>query len=313
MHAELQELPLAAWNDTRETIHRWSQILGKIQLALTPQVNHWWNVALQVSSHGIATTTIPYGERCFDMEMDFIDDVLRLRTSDGSIWLVPLGPRTVAEVYADVMATLEDARIDVHIKPIPAEVENRVPLDRDFEHRSYDKEYVLRFHRAASWTASVMSKFRSGFVGKQSPVQFYWGHFDLSLSRFSGRRCITAPPADPIEREAYSHELFSVGWWAGDSRYERPAFYAYASPEPPGFPVARISPDEGFYYPALRGFYLDYDDVRVADDPEDLVLDFYESTYQAAANLGGWERAALERGFEGGITDANVFAPTYAR
>ena len=240
MHPELDELPLSAWNDTRETIHRWSQIIGKIQLALTPHVNHWWNVALSVTPHGIATTTIPYGERCFDLELDFIDDVLRLRTSDGSIWAVPLGPRSVAEVYADTMDCLEDARIAVRISPIPAEIENRIPLDRDFDHHSYDKRYVARFHKAAAWASHVMSEFRGRFLGKSSPVQFYWGHFDLSLSRFSGRLCMTAPPADPIEREAYSHEVFSVGWWAGDERFEKPAFYAYASPEPPGFPVARV-------------------------------------------------------------------------
>ena len=313
MHPELQELPLAEWTDTRETIHRWSQILGKIQLALTPQVNHWWNVALQISSHGIATTTIPYGERCFDMEMDFIDDVLRLRTSDGSQWVVPLGPRSVAEVYADVMASLEDARIEVHISPIPSEVAKGTPLYLDFDHASYDKEYVLRWHHAASWTSNMMARFRSDFIGKQSPVQLYWGHFDLSLTRFSGRRCITAPPADPIEREAYSHELFSVGWWAGDERFSKPAYYAYASPEPPGFPVARIESKHGYYYPPLRGYYMDYDDIRTADNPEDLVLEFFQTTYEAAANLGGWDRLALERGFAGGITDANVFAPTYAR
>jgi hypothetical protein len=313
MHPELQELSFDAWNDTRETIHRWSQILGKIQLKLTPRVNHWWNVALQVTSHGISTDTIPYGERCFDMEMDFIDDVLRLRTSDGSIWVVQLGPRSVAEVYADVMASLEDARIEVHINPIPAEIENRIPLDRDFEHASYDKEYVLRWHHAASWAATEMGRFRSQYIGKQSPVQLYWGHFDLSLSRFSGRRVITAPPADPIEREAYSHELFSVGWWAGDTRYQRSAFYAYAAPEPAGFPVARVSPQDAYYNAQLRGFYLDYDDLRDADEPDEVVLDFFQSAYDSAATLGGWDRPALERGFEGAISDVNVFTPTYAR
>ena len=220
--------------------------------------------------------------------------------------------RSVAEVYAGHDGCLEDARIEVHISPIPAEIENRIRLDRDFDHHSYNKMYVTRFHKAAVWTSEVMSRFRSGFIGKSSPVQFYWGHFDLSMSRFSGRRCMTALPADPIEREAYSHELFSVGWWAGDSRFEKPAFYAYASPEPSGFPVARVS-QPAFYYAPLHGFYLEYDEVRIHSDPEQLVLDFFQSTYDAAATLGAWDRADLERTFEGGMGHGDLQAPAHAR
>jgi len=288
------ELPLAAWRDTCETLHRWAQILGKVQLALTPRINHWWNVSLEITPRGFSTSRLGSGDRWFDLELDFFDDVLRLRVSDGTIQTVPLAARPVAEHYADTMAMLRRAGVDAPISPRPAEVEDRTPFDRDTRHRAYDKAYVLAFWRIVARSAAIFTKFRAGFVGKSSPVQLYWGHLDLSLSRFSGRR---APPAtlDAIEGEAYSHELFSVGWWAGDARFERPAFYAYAAPEPAGFAAAAIATPHAYYHAPLRGFYLDYDDVRRAPDPEALILDFCNATYGAAADLGGWDRAALER------------------
>jgi len=285
-------LPLDAWRDTCETFHRWAQIVGKIQLALTPTINHWWNVPLQITARGVGTGVLAYGDRWVDLELDLFDDVLRMRVSDGTAHTVALAG-TVSTAYTVTMAMLRAAGIDVRVSPVPCEIADHTPLDRD-PHRAYDKPYLLAFWRILARATLVLTKFRAGFVGKSSPVQFYWGHLDLSLSRFSGRRA-TAPLADPIEREAYSHELFSVGWWAGDERFPKPAFYAYAAPEPPGFATAKITTPHAYYHAPLRGFYLDYDDVRAAADPEALILDFCNQTYEAAANLGHWDRAALER------------------
>ncbi|HSK00499.1 MAG TPA: DUF5996 family protein [Kofleriaceae bacterium] len=291
-------LPLDAWRDTCETLHRWAQILGKVQLALTPTINHWWNAPLEITPRGFSTSTLVCDDRWLDLELDFLEDVLRLRVSDGTAATVPLAARPVAELHADAMVMLQRAGIAAHISPIPAEVEDRTPFDRDTRHHAYDRPYVVAFWHIVARSAAVLAKFRAGFVGKSSPVQFYWGHLDLTLSRFSGRR---APPAilDAIEREAYSHELFSVGWWAGDSRFEKPAYYAYAAPEPPGFATAAIATPHAYYHAPLRGFYLDYDEVRRAPDPEALILDFCNATYEAAADLGGWDRAALERDLKG--------------
>lgn len=288
-------LPLAAWRDTCETLHRWAQILGKIQLALTPTINHWWNASLEVTPRGFSTQPLVAGDRRLDLELDLLEDVLRLRVSDGTTSAVPLAARPVAELHAEAMAMLRGAGVEVRISPIPAEVEDRTPLDRDTRHRAYDKPYVLAFWRIVSGAAAIFEEFRAGFVGKSSPVQFYWGHLDLSLSRFSGRRAPPPATLDPIEREAYSHELFSVGWWAGDGRFEKPAFYAYAAPEPEGFAAAPIATPRAYYHAPLRGYYLDYDEVRRAPDAEALILDFCNATYEAAADLGGWDRAALER------------------
>jgi hypothetical protein len=291
-------LRLDAWRDTCETLHRWAQILGKVQLALTPTINHWWNVPLEITPRGFSTSTLARGDRWLDLELDFFEDVLRLRVSDGTTSTVPLAARTVAEHYADTMAMLQHAGVDAPISPRPAEVEDQTPFDRDTRHHAYDKPYVLAFWRIVARSAAILTKFRAGFVGKSSPVQFYWGHLDLSLSRFSGRRA-QATSHDAIEREAYSHELFSVGWWAGDGRFEKPAFFAYAAPEPAGFATAAIPTPHAYYHAPLHGFYLDYDDVRRAPDPEALILDFCNATYEAAANLGGWDRAALERDLNG--------------
>lgn len=286
-------LPLAAWHDTRETLHRWAQILGKYQLALTPRINHWWNVPLEITPRGFSTSRLDYRDRWFDLELDFFEDVLRLRISDSTTRTLSLASATVAELYAATTTMLHDAGIAVQISPTPAEIEDRTPFDRD-THRAYDKAYVLAFWSIAARSATVLARFRAGFLGKSSPVQFYWGHLDLSQSRFSGRRA-PSTIGDPIEREAYSHELFSVGWWAGDSRFQKPAYYAYAAPEPAGFSTATIATPHAYYHAPLRGFYLDYDDVRRAPDPAALILDFCNATYEAVATLGHWDRAALER------------------
>ena len=289
------ELPLHEWRATRDTLHRWSQIIGKIRLGLTPTVNHWWNVPLYVSPRGLTTSTIPYGNRWFELELDFVDDVLRLRLNDGDDRTVSLRPRTVAEIYAETMSTLRAAGIECRIWRMPVECEDPIPFDRDVLHHDYDKRYVLRFWRIVAETTAILTKFRARFIGKCSPVHFFWGSFDLAVTRFSGRRAPPLEGANAIEREAYSHEVSSVGWWPGDSRLEQPAFYSYASPEPPGFRDATISTPHTYYHPTLKGFYLHYDDVRRASDPEALLLDFCQSTYAAAADLGRWDRAQLER------------------
>ena len=289
------ELPLQAWRETYDTLHRWTQILGKIRLALTPRLNHWWNVTLYVSARGLTTSIIPYGERWFELELDFIDDTLHLRTNDGATRSVPLAARSVAAFYADTMSALRAAGIECRIWPVPVECEDVIPVDRDERHQAYDKRYVMRLWRILAMSSAVFTAFRARFVGKCSPVHFFWGSFDLAVTRFSGRRAPVREDAGSIEREAYSHEVSSVGWWPGDSRLEQPAFYSYASPEPPGFADASISTPHTYYHPTLRGFYLHYDDVRRASAPEALILDFCQTTYAAAANLGRWDRAELER------------------
>ncbi len=300
-------LPLEAWNDTRETVHRWSQIVGKIQLALTPMENHWWNVPLHVTPHGIGTSTMWGGDRWLDLELDFVDDVLRMRISDGTGWAVPLRARPVAELYAEVIENLRTTGIACAISPVPVEIENRIRFDRDVEHRAYDKRYVLACWQIFARTSAILERVRVLYLGKTSGVQLYWGHFDLALSMFSGR---PAPPitADAIEREAYSHELIALGWWPGDGRFPKPAFYSYAAPEPAGFPTADIAIPHAYYHPPLRGWYLDYDDARRASDPDALIHDFFIATYTTAAALAGWDRDALERR----LPDGTLHAPRLA-
>jgi len=290
------ELSLSDWRDTKNTLHRWTQVVGKIRLALTPLVNHWWNVPLYVTGRGLTTSMISYNDRWFDMEFDFVSHVLRVRVSDGAEHDVPLGPRSVADLHEEVFSILKSLRIDCRIWPMPVElVEDVIPLDRDHQHRSYDRDAVERFWRIVALADGVLTKFRAEFLGKCSPVHFFWGSFDLAVTRFSGRRAPDKPDADPITREAYSHEVSSVGWWPGDSRLEQSSFYSYAAPEPEGYRDSAVLPSSTYYNAALGGFYLPYDDVRRSDDPEKALLDFCHSTYDAAATKGGWDRAALER------------------
>ncbi|HEU4726797.1 MAG TPA: DUF5996 family protein [Kofleriaceae bacterium] len=289
------ELPLDAWRDTRETLHRWMQVVGKIKLGLTPVVNHWWNVVLHVSPRGFTTGTIPNGERWFEIEFDLVDDLVHVRTSDGGVRSVRLAPRSVADFYSETMMALRAAGIEARIWPVPVEIDNPIRLDQDSEHRSYDKDFVRRFWRIAAMSSEIMLRFRSRFIGKASPVGLFWGTFDLSTSRFSGRRAPGPLPANPIEREAYSHEVHSVGWWPGDSRLPKASYFSYIAPEPAGYRHASIATPGAYYNEQLRGFYLHYDDVRSAPDPRAVLLAFFQQTYEAAANLAGWNRAELER------------------
>jgi hypothetical protein len=290
------ELPLAEWRETKETLHRWTQVIGKIRLALTPKVNHWWNVVLYVTPRGLTTSVIPYGDRWFDLEFDFLAHALRLKTSDGAERAVPLGPRSVADFHREVFAVLKAERIHCRIQPLPCEIENPIPLDLDEEHHAYDADYARRFWTILALSHSVFATFRAEFLGKCSPVHFFWGSFDLAVTRFSGRPAPPREGADAITREAYSHEVSSVGFWPGDSRLEQAASYSYAAPEPDGFRGSIVSPSAAYYNTSLSGFYLRYDDLRRSGDPQKTLLDFCRSTYAAAADEARWDRSALERG-----------------
>lgn len=288
-------LPYESWVDTKNTLHRWTQVVGKIRMTLTPLVNHWWNVPLYVTARGLTTSEIPYGDRWFDMEFDFIAHVLRVRVSDGAEHDIPLGARSVADLHDEVFSVLKSVRIQCDIWTTPVEIDNPIPLDRDQHHRSYDRDAVERFWRILALTNAAFMKFRAEFIGKCSPVHFFWGSFDLAVTRFSGRPAPPNPAADAMTREAYSHEVSSVGFWPGDNRLEKASFYAYAAPEPAGFRDAAVRPAAAYYHPTLGGFYLHYDDLRSAADPEATLLEFCRSTYEPAAEKGGWDRSALER------------------
>ncbi len=288
-------LPLEAWKDTYATLHMWTQIVGKIRKTLTPTINHWWNVALYVTSRGLTTSPIPYGARTFEIEFDFLDHKLAIRTSDGATVALPLAPRSVADFYKDLMSNLQSLAIGVTIHAAPDEVAGPIPFAEDRVHASYDPEYAHRFWRILVSTAAVFTEFRSRFIGKCSPVHFFWGSFDLAVTRFSGRRAPERPGTDPITREAYSHEVSSVGFWPGGGDIAGPAFYAYMAPEPAGFPEEPVRPNAAFYHRGISEFLLMYDDVRTAASPKQALADFCESTYEAGAKLAKWDRAALER------------------
>jgi Family of unknown function (DUF5996) len=288
-------LPLANWKDTRATLHMWTQIVGKVRMALTPKINHWWNVPLYVSSRGLNTSPIPYGDRVFDVEFDFIDHKLSIRVSDGVKKEMFLIPRSVADFYQEFMSTLRSAGIEVKIWTMPVEIPDPIPFDQDRVHASYDPEYAHRFWRILVSTEEVFTEFRSRFIGKTSPVHFFWGSFDLAVSRFSGRRAPERPGTDSITREAYSHEVISAGFWPGGGDVTDAAFYSYAAPEPPGFAQQGVRPPAAFYHSGLKEFLLMYEDARRAPSPCETLLNFLESTYEAGANLGNWDRQALER------------------
>ena len=294
------DLPLAAWSETCETLHRWTQIVGKVRMASTPLVNHWWNVTFYVTARGLTTSAVPHGARTFEVTFDFIEHRLRIETSDGSSESIALVPMSVADFYAEFMRRLRRLDIDVHIWTMPSEIENAVPFDQDRVHAHYDAGYAQRFWRALLHADRVFNIFRGRFIGKASPVHFFWGSFDLAVTRFSGR---TAPPltgtspnvAAWVMREAYSHEVSSCGFWPGNGGYGRPAFYVYAYPEPPGYGDTRLRTAEAFYDGGLGQFILPYDAVRQSRDPDALLLSFLQETYAAAADLAGWDRQALER------------------
>ena len=287
-------LPLASWQDTYTTLHMWTQIAGKVRLALAPPVNHWWHVPLYVNARGLSTSFIPYRSSGFELQFDLIEHQLQLRTAGGGLRVLPLIPRAVDEFDREFLRMIADAGIEVKIWRMPVEVPDPIPFDEDTQHASYDRAAVERFSRILLSVDSIFQEFRSGFIGKCSPVHFFWGSFDLAVTRFSGRRAPERTGADAITREAYSHEVSSVGFWPGAGLGD-PAFYAYAAPEPTGFATAPVRPAAAHYDPNLKEFIVMYDDVRRAPSPSAALLDFCRSTYDAAANLGRWDRGALER------------------
>jgi hypothetical protein len=295
------ELILDEWQDTLATLHMWTQIVGKIRLKQTPLVNHWWNVPLYVSARGLTTSPMTHGDRIFEIGFDFIDHTLRIECSDGALTTLDLRPQSVADFYEEVMEALHGLGLDVKIWTTPVEVPSpfsavreAVPFEQDQVHKSYDPDYVNRFWRALVSIDDVFKQFRSRFIGKVSPVHFWWGSFDHAVTRFSGR---SAPPregADKITVEAYSHEVISHGFWPGGNGVQA-AFYAYAAPEPSGFGEAKVKPEATFYSKDVSEFFLPYDAVRKSSSPETALMDFCQSTYEAGANLAGWDRKALER------------------
>lgn len=286
---------LNEWKDTCATLHMWTQIVGKVRLGLTPLVNHWWNVPLYVSARGLTTSRIPYGEKAFEVWFDFIQHNLVLEINDGQVKTLPLEPRSVADFYQQFMELLQSAGIDAKIWRMPVEIANPIPFDEDRVHASYDPDAATRFWRALLSIDAIFTDFRSRFIGKSSPVHFFWGSFDLAVTRFSGRRAPERPGADVITREAYSHEVSSVGFWPGGGDVKGAAFYSYAAPEPQGLKQATVRPKAASYNTQLNEFLLMYDDVRKAESPSAALLDFCQTTYEAAATLGNWDRAALER------------------
>ncbi len=287
-------LPLASWQDTCETLHMWTQIVGKVRLALAPPANHWWQVPLYVNSRGLTTSAIPYGDSAFELQFDFLEHQLTLLTAEGREQRLPLNPRSVAEFYRQFMKMLREAGIGVKIWRMPVEIPNPIAFDEDTTHAAYDRASVEKFWRILLSVQTVFHEFRSGFIGKCSPVHFFWGSFDLAVTRFSGRRAPPRPGADAITREAYSHEVSSVGFWPGAGLGD-PAFYSYAAPEPEGFSAAMVMPRAAHYDAQLHEFILMYDDARKAESPSAALLEFCASTYRAEANLGHWDSEALER------------------
>jgi hypothetical protein len=288
-------LPLEEWKDTHATLHMWTQIVGKTRLALCPKENHWWHVTLYVTARGLTTMPIPHGTRVFEVAFDFIEHRLTLSTSDGDTRQIPLGPRSVADFYREYMAVLDDLGLSVRFRPVPDEVEHPIPFPEDRQHATYDPEHANRFWHVLLQADRILKRFRGRFLGKSSPVHFFWGGFDLALTRFSGRRAPARPGADRMMQEATSHEEISAGFWPGSGSVREPAFYAYAAPEPSDFAAAPVRPREAEYRRDISNFILPYESVRSAPAPDELVLEFFQSTYEAAADLARWDRAALDR------------------
>ncbi len=292
------ELPFEKWKDTCATLHLWTQIIGKIRLVQTPWINHSWHVTLYLTSRGLTTSPIPHGQSTFEIRFDFIDHELHVLKNDGAMRMVKLQAQSVANFYRAVMDALNELALPVHIDVQPNELPDPIRFDEDEQHRSYDPEYANRFWRALVQADRVFQAFRSQFCGKCSPVHFFWGSFDLAVTRFSGR---FAPPhpggiphlPDSVTREAYSQEVSSLGFWPGNEAMPQPIFYSYAYPEPKGFSEAQVKPKDASYNAQFREFVLSYDVVRAAANPDEMLLEFAQSTYDAASTLGGWDRAAL--------------------
>lgn len=285
-------LRLADWKDTCDTLHMWTQVVGKIRMALTPPLNHWWHVALYLTSRGLTTSPIPYRGSALQIDFDFIDHQLVIATSAGQTRQIALEPMSVARFYQRTMAALAELGAQVRISTMPQEVENPIPFDEDEVHASYDPDRAHDFWCALLSTQGVLKRFATGFVGKQSPVHFFWGSFDLAYTRFSGRLC-PSPPADPIGREGYSHEVWSAGFWPGGRGVDA-SFYAYAVPPPAGFDAAPVRPGAAAYDTDLGEFVLSYEAVRTSESPEEALLAFCRSTYEAATTLGAWDRAIAQ-------------------
>jgi hypothetical protein len=294
-------LPFESWTDTCATLHMWTQIVGKIRLVQSPWINHSWNATLYVTSRGLTTSPIPYDARTFEIEFNFLDHQLTIQSSDGRVGGLPLAPQSVAAFYRRLSEEMKrlDLAVEIHTKP--NEVAEPIRFDQDETHRSYDRDYANRFWRILVQADRVMKRFRGRFIGKCSPVHLFWGALDLAVTRFSGKRAPTHPGGIPnlpdrVTREAYSHEVSSCGFWSGGGAIPYPAFYSYAYPEPAGFSKASVKPDTAFYSADMREFILPYDTVRQSDSPDQTLLDFLQTTYEAAATLADWDRASLERG-----------------
>ena len=294
------DLQLTDWADTCATLHLWTQVVGKIRLAHAPMVNHWWQVPLYVTCRGLTTSPIPYGGERFQIDFDFIEHTLILQTSTGKTETIPLGPRTVADFYTEVMSRLRGLGLETRIWTMPVEQPDAIPFEPDNTHTTYDREYVHRFWRILLQVDRMFTRFRGQFLGKVSPVHFFWGSFDMAVTRFSGRAAPRLASHSPnlgtwVMEEAYSHEVSSCGFWPGNGGFGKAAFYSYAYPEPPGFAAASTSPRATYYDQALGQHILPYDALRQAESPDDDLMRYMLSTYRAAADLGGWDRAALER------------------
>ncbi|MFL6672836.1 MAG: DUF5996 family protein [Massilia sp.] len=293
-------LPYAEWKDTRDTLHMWTQIVGKVRLVQTPWLNHSWHAPLYLTARGLTTSTIPHGTRVFAIDFDFVEHLLRIATGDGMSATLRLEPRSVADFYRAFFAELDKLGLPVRIHATPNEVVDAIPFEQDEQHASYDKAYANRFWRVLLQGERVLRQFRAGFIGKASPVHFFWGSFDLATTRFSGAEAPPHPGGAPncpdwVMREAYSHEVSSCGFWPGAEVMPDPVFYSYSYPEAPGFRTAAVGPPDAKYEAAFGEFVLPYDAVRSARSPDAALLEFLESTYAAAADLGHWNRSALER------------------
>ena len=293
-------LPFEEWRDTYATLHMWTQVVGKVRLAQAPHVNHWWQVPLYVTPRGLTTSPMPYGNSTFQVDFDFVGHRLRIGTSLSNTVEMKLEPRTVADFYQEFMLDLHALGLDdVKIWTTPVEVESPIPFERDSTHTTYEPEHAERFRRALVQADRVLKSFRSRFTGKCSPVHFFWGSFDLAVTRFSGRRAPEHPGApgvaDSVTREAYSHEVSSAGFWPGGPALPEPIFYSYAYPEPEGFREVRVGPERAHYDKDFKEFVLPYDAVRASEDPDASLLRFLQDTYEAAATHAGWDRASLER------------------
>jgi hypothetical protein len=289
------ELRWDAWKDTAATLHMWTQIVGKTRLELAPLQNHWWNVPLYLSARGLTTSAMPYRGEMLEIEFDFVSHDLRFRMSTGAILSMPLRPQSVASFYAEYQRCLATLGVDIAINPVPVEIADPIPFAQDEVHHSYDPVYAHRFWRVLSSADLLFTRFSSGFIGKKSPVHFFWGSFDLAVSRFCGRTAPVRKDADLITREAYSHEVISAGFWPGNGGFGTAAFYCYTAPTPAGLDQQPVRPDAAYFDPKLGEFVLRYDDVRSSASPEDAVMQFLQSTYEAGATLAKWDRASLER------------------